>query len=112
MQGVPNQHIYDRHDDGLPCLFFPLFDSLKYKSLYFFFCQFILNFSLFFITNIQAVFNWLRVNIMASNYSQLHLATISDANSEMIYCCKNCERWSKGADWCRSKEITTETFTN
>ena len=45
---------------------------------------------------------------MASNYSHLHLATISDANSEMIYCCKNCERWSKGADWRRSTVEPTD----
>ena len=51
--------------------------SLKYKQL---FCLFANLFSLLLIANLHAVFNWLRDNIMASNYSQLHLATISDTN--------------------------------
>ena len=33
---------------------------------------------------------------MASNYSQLHLATISDANFEVIYCCKTVKDVPKG----------------
>ena len=87
MQGVPNQHIYDRHDytRNTPFIFLCL-TVFEIESAIVFVCQFILNFSLLFIANIQAVFNWLRVNMMASNYSQLHQATISDANSEMIYC--------------------------
>ena len=79
---------------GLPFLFFLCLTVFEIQIAILFVCQFILNFSLLIIANIQAVFNWFRVNIMASN----HLETISDANSEMIYCCKNCEIWSKGAE--------------
>ena len=79
LQGVPNQQsmiVIITHTE-YPFYVSSVWLSLKYKTL---FCLFANLFSLLLIANLHAVFNWLRDNIMASNYSQLHLATISDAN--------------------------------